>query len=63
MSSIGQINNIKVSPPQLSLDSLKLGTSNDVSEVETLVSTFPKVALKNQVIASLFRHYIDFLTL
>jgi hypothetical protein len=37
--------------------------SNNVSEVETLVSTFPKVALKNQVIASLFRHYIDFLAL
>ncbi|PMD66234.1 uncharacterized protein K444DRAFT_166969 [Hyaloscypha bicolor E] len=34
---------------------------NNVAEAESLVSAFPKVALKNQVIASLLRHYIDFL--
>jgi hypothetical protein len=80
MSSIVRINNRKVSPPQLFLDSIvhcsrgpghwvesritKTGSIqdiNNVSEGESLVSTFPKVALKNQVIASLFRHHIDFL--
>jgi hypothetical protein len=30
-------------------------------EARLLVSTVPKVALENQVIAILFRHYIDFL--
>jgi Fungal specific transcription factor domain len=34
---------------------------NDVSEAKSLVSANPKVALENQVIAGLFRHYIDFL--
>jgi hypothetical protein len=75
-----QINNSKVSHPQLSLNliiqcsrrpgswvesritkSRNIQDINNVAEAESLVSAFPKVALKNQVIASLFRHYIDFL--
>jgi hypothetical protein len=32
---------------------------NNILEAESLVSSFPKVALKNEVIAALFRHYIE----
>lgn len=35
--------------------------THDISEAKTLVTSIPKVALENRVIATLFRHYIEYL--
>jgi hypothetical protein len=35
--------------------------SSDISKAKSFVSSTPKVALEDQLIATLFRHYIDFL--
>jgi hypothetical protein len=35
--------------------------SQDISAAKSLVSSIPKVVLENRAIATLFRHYIDFL--